>query len=260
LRAAENADSDIRERVRRLSRRGASQQEYRIWSVLREMYRREASQLEDLVYGALPLLGVSVPASAIKYGIGLRGALMVLVDAMHVDQWLLLTVVEAYRDNTWIDSYRALPSFRNDNMTVFAPMLNHLRTLGTAAFTGHSGIVITAPSFQADLYLVDDGTTERNLQSVLIDHLEDDGDMNIGTLIQVVSERTRGGHVLSRISPAAATLGLGYIAVTEVDPPPADNNLWKEPQSGVGEPLTTFFCIVCQDEGNTLRKVGVAVV
>jgi hypothetical protein len=60
------------------------------------MFRRDAGKEEDLIYGLVGLLGISIPPELIRYGIGLRGALLLLVSAVHVDQRLLLTVVESY--------------------------------------------------------------------------------------------------------------------------------------------------------------------
>lgn len=40
-----------------------------------------------------------MPSESIRYGISLRGALQLLVDAVQVDQRPLLTVVESYHGN-----------------------------------------------------------------------------------------------------------------------------------------------------------------
>lgn len=255
-------DNDIRDRAMRHIQILASRREWNVWSVLREMYRRGAHNSEDLVYSALTLLGVTVSPSAIKYGIGLRGALSVVAEAMHVDQRLLLTVVEAYRDNTWMDGYCVLPSFVDHGNTSFAPMLKHLRVLGTAEFLGHQGMLITAPSMQASLSFDIENQLTHEPRCVQVDALEDSSGLYVGTLSQTTAAgKHRDGHTLFKIAPHASLLGLELIAVTQIEPPGADDHFWTtERTSSVSTPLTTFFCLVCQDAGTAKHKVGVAVV
>ena len=189
-----------------------SRREWNVWSVLREMYRRGAHNSEDLVYSALSLLGVTVSPSAIQYGIGLRGALSVLVEAMHVDQRLLLTVVEAYSNNSWISGYSALLSFVEPGNKSFAPMLKHLRILGTAEFMGHQGMLITAPSIQANLSFDVENDLTREPRCVQVEALEDSSGLYVGTLSQITAGEQRNGYTLFQIALHVPILGLELIA------------------------------------------------
>ncbi len=97
---------------------------------------------------------------------------------------------------------------------------------------------------------------------VQVDALEDSSGLYVGTLSQTITAgKHRDGHTLFKIAPHASLLGLELIAVTQIEPPAADDHFWTtEPTSSVSTPLTTFFCLVCQDAGTAKHKVGVAVV
>lgn len=236
-----------------------SQRDWTLWSALREMFRREASHDEDLIYGLIGLLGISIPPDSIKYGIGLRGALLLLVSAVHVDQRLLLSVVESYH-GSFIDGFSALPAFR-DPTAVPAPRLTHIRTLGVADFSGHSGMFVTAPSMLVNLVRMIDESNPLNEAMELpmqerMDALEEEGAMDKCAFTQLFpySSEMQLSDGVVRMAPGTPTLGLTLIAVTEVDAPTPDVFRRR------GEPLTTFCCLVCSDGGSVKRKVGIALV
>lgn len=237
-----------------------SQRDWTLWSALREMYRRESSKEEDLVYGVLGLLGITIQPDLVRYGIRLRGALRLLVDAVHVDQRLLLTVIESYHGN-FIDGYCSLPAFQ-DRTAVPAARLHHIRTLGVAQFEGHSGMVVTAPAITVDLIeQIDESSalTEAAgiLKSELVDPLEEEGEMNVWSFFQPGSERRRESKGLARIAPNALRNDVTLIAATQVQPPATGkvDMFYKR-----SDPLITFCCLVCVNGGSVKHKVGLALV
>ncbi|MCJ1253324.1 hypothetical protein MMC24_001135 [Lignoscripta atroalba] len=185
----------------------------------------------------------------------------VVAEAMHIDQRLLLTVVKAYRNSSWIDGYCVLPSFLDDGNTSFAPMLSHVRNLGTSEFMGHQGMLITAPSIQANLPIGIENQLTEEPRCVQVEALEDSSGLYVGTLSQITAGKQHNGHTLFKIAPDAATLSLELVAVKQVDRPAADEHFWKKNgTSSILTPLTTFFYLVCQDAGSAKHKVGIAIV
>lgn len=250
-------DQDARSEALRTLQFMQSQHNWTLWSALREMYRRQASQEEDLVYGILGLLGITLPPSSVRYGVGLRGALDLLAEAVHVDQRLLLTVVESYHGN-FIDGYCSLPAF-TDESAVPAAFMIHLRTLGTAQFSGHSGMHITAPAITVDwIPSIDESShlseAMQEPEQVLIDVLEERGAMDLGSFFQRGPTSSRSAQALAKIAPGTPGLELTLIAATQVDTPPAD--IFRKR----GVPITTFCCLVCTDGGSVKHKVGLALV
>jgi hypothetical protein len=260
------ADGSVRDKAFKVTFSMESQKDWTLWSALREMYRRESSREEDLVYGILGLLGITIQPDLVKYGIRLRGALRLLVDAVHVDQRLLLTVVESYHGN-FIDGYCSLPAFQ-DRTAVPAARLDHLRTLGVAQFEGHSGMVVTAPAITVDLVEQLDDSSELNeaagiLKLQLVDSLEEEGEMNVWSFSQAGSEKRRESKGLARIAPNALRNDVTLIAATQVQPPATSsttgelNPFYKQSTS---TPLITFCCLVCVNGGSVKHKVGLALV
>lgn len=249
-------NDDARERALQVILFMHSQKNWTLWSALREMFRRNASHDEDLIYGLIGLLGISIPPDSIRYGIGLRGALLLLVNAVHVDQRLLLSVVESYHGN-FIDGFGTLPAFR-DPTAVPAARLEHVRTLGVAEFSGHSGMVVTAPSMLVTLVpKIDDSGADKGDEvpkQALVDELEEQGHMDKYGITQIIGEIQRDSNGLVRMAPDTATLGITLIAVTEVQPPAL--KAFRK----YGESITTFCCLVCSDGGSAKRKVGIALV
>lgn len=257
---ARSFGEQARENALRVVGVDASQRSWTLWSALREMYRRDASREEDMVYGVLGLLGISLSPSSIRYGIHLRGALTLLVEAVHVDQRLLLTVIESYH-GTFIDGYCALPAFK-DPTAVPATRLNHLRTLGVASFQGHEGMLITAPAITVDLVRqIDESHPIKEalgvMQQELNDVLEEQGAMNIWGFSQAGPTRRRDSKGHAKIAPGTGTLNVTLIAVTQIETPASD--LFRK-RDGQGTPLTTFCCLVCSDTGIVKHKVGLALV
>lgn len=209
------------------------------------------------MYGVLGLLGISIPPNALRYGVRLRGALRLLADAMHVDQRLLLTVIESYHGN-FIDGYGTLPAFR-DETAVPAARLEHIRTLGTAEFDGHAGMIITAPTITVDgVPLLDDSDAIKEaagiMRTELVDVLEEQGSMDRWTFSHEVYTQRRQSDGLARIRPGTPSLGLTLIAVTQVEAP--HNDIFRRG----GEPRVTFCCLVCTSACSVKHKVGLALV
>lgn len=119
-----------------------AQIDYSTVDVLKEMYRREASLEEDLIYGCLGLL--AIPSLEVAYEIHLRGVIQKLATSMFVGQRLLLTVVETCHGE-WLDGYSTRPAFIEPE-AVRAPRLDLYRVLGQANFYGHRGMDITTPA------------------------------------------------------------------------------------------------------------------
>lgn len=253
-------DGDARDKAFMVTSSMESQKNWTLWSALREMYRRESSKEEDLVYGVLGLLGITIQPDLVRYGIRLRGALRLLVDAVHVDQRLLLTVVESYHGN-FIDGYCSLPAF-SDQTAVPSPRLNHIRTLGVAQFEGHSGMVVTAPAITIDLVpQLDESDVVKEaagiMQTEMVDPLEEQGEMDVWNFSQSGSgsQGRRQSKGLAKVAPGALLNDVTLIAATQVDPPAGSKDFWKR-----GKPLTTFCCLVCVHGGSVKHKVGLALV
>ncbi|KAJ9665651.1 hypothetical protein H2201_004343 [Coniosporium apollinis] len=214
------------------------------WSALREMYRREAAKEEDLVYSVLGFLGVTITPNAVRYGIFLRGAMLILADAVHVDQRLLLTVVESFHGN-FIDGFSALPAFR-DITAMPAPRLHHLRTLGVAEFSGHDGMRITAPAVVVDVEKIIDESNAINealelpIQE-LVDVLEEKGSLDSYRFSRMTARGRQSSEGLAKIAPGTPSLGVTLIAVAQGETPDSDKSRKR------GEPLVTFCCLVCTE-------------
>ena len=74
--------------------------------------------------------------------------------------------------------------------------------------------------------------------------------------LSISAEKQRNEHILFKIAPAAATLSLDLIAVTQIEPPVADEHFWKKDgTSSILTPLTTFFYLVCQHAGSADIKL-----
>ena len=69
-----------------------TQRAWTTFSSLREITVRDATLPEDRVYGLMGILGIRPTPGAIQYNIGDQAALRVLLQAMYIDQRLLLTV------------------------------------------------------------------------------------------------------------------------------------------------------------------------
>lgn len=151
--------------------------DYSTVDVLREMYRREASLEEDLIYGCLGLL--AIPSLEVGHRIHLRGVLQKLATSMYVDQRLLLTVVEACHGE-WLDGYSTRPAFIEPE-AVRAPRLVLYSVSGQANFYGHRGMECTTPACKRRTTIACDF-----LQRVLVDPSDDDAIMHLCTMHQDV--------------------------------------------------------------------------
>lgn len=234
-------------------------QVWTLWSALREMFRRNAHNPEDRLYSLLGFIGVTLEPNEIQYGVGLRAALRKFIRALHFDQRLLVTVVEAYHGN-FIDGYGTLPDFGDKITSRPAPLLTHIRTLGTADFLGHEGMQITAPSITVDLEMRD--TLEEQKKGTMTnskDQSLEKGPRRVqyGFIQLVDAARRKSSTGDAWIQPGHPSLDVTLIAVTEIESPKWE--LSPQYRKG-GEDQVTFCCLVCTNGGSVKRKIGLALV
>lgn len=111
------------------------------WSkleILRLVGVRDSYYDEDKIYGVLYLL--DIPSVSIRYGGGLRDAIVAVAEAIHVDQLLLLAAVE-WATGEWIDGFCAVPKME---VGLQAWGMDVSKIAGQATFLGHRGMEITS--------------------------------------------------------------------------------------------------------------------
>ena len=224
-----------------------------IVDVLRQMYSRKASRTEDLVYGCLGLLNIRL--SQTPYGVGVRTALKLLVDSLHLDQRLLICAVEAYHgDPSSIDGFSTIPAWK-DPYTQCAPRLKIGRTLGLANFLGHQGMEIYCPCVQGRLSR--DHSKPRAIDSIGLpthmflstfhrEHNEnEDHDVSQSAVFVLTSFGDQGPSI---------HVNLTAIATCEFHISTPASMLSAERDD------VLFLCMVCTRHGDVLRKNGLAVI
>ncbi|KAF4542703.1 uncharacterized protein LTHEOB_7433 [Lasiodiplodia theobromae] len=218
----EYLDVNVQEKARETIHLLKPLQVWTLWSALREMFRRDASNPEDRLYSLLGFIGVTLEPNEIQYGIGLRAALRKFIRALHFDQRLLVTVVEAYHGN-FIDGYGTLPDFGDKITSRPAPLLTHIRTLGTADFLGHEGMQITAPSITVDLEMRDileeqGDILEEQEQGTMTNGKKGPRRVQYGFIQLVNAAQRKSSTGDAWIQPGHPSLDVTLIAVTEIHP------------------------------------------
>lgn len=249
------AGTAAQERILALLHANLASRQWTMVDVLRQMYHRDAARTEDLIYGCLGLLGIRLPST--PYGVGLRDALKILVDTLHVDQRLLLCAVEAYHGlPSSIDGYSTLPAWREPG-AMCAPRFRILRTLGTGNFAGHHGMDVFSPCSNGRISL-QESTREviDNIGSPL--HMfrlpyhqdrDDDNDVSTSNILTL--------HNLGEASPKSArSRKITLVAFAECD------FYTATPRAilAAPDPDVLFLCMMCTQHGVVLRKNGLAVV
>lgn len=228
------------------------------------------------------MLDAHIPADRITTG-KLVDALVVLIDAVHVDQRLVLTTVEAYHSEIapvtdpskpkptkpeLPDGFSSLPRLDWPSpKAVPGPRLVHLRTLGMAFFSREPllvGLAVVAPSAHFQL-----APLESDVVAVA---------PNATDLERLVSRKGSFAHstgvqnveILAIISPEASLdEEVTLIAVTVSTMPTAARCLAPETLAAYNEwkarvlmPIDedSWCCLVCTNVGGVVRKVGLAIV
>ncbi|KAK4705333.1 hypothetical protein P7C70_g875, partial [Phenoliferia sp. Uapishka_3] len=276
--AAESDDSIVE--VVATAKRGtaglAKQLEWSPWSALREMYNRQTRNPQDRVYGVLGLLDARfIPEERVTSG-KMIDALVVLCDATHIDQRLLLTTIESYHIED--DGFSPLPrlDFRSPE-AVPGPRLIHLRTLGVARFMRERGALeIISPSthFRLDALEHDTSTNGHGTG------IGTNGQRNAtAEELKLLTARTGSFQhfgdkhqvkILAVVSPIAnLDEEVILIAVTQCTMPtkarciaPETLKAFEDWRSGVDmeQEEKAWCCIVCTKAGDHKQKVGLAVV
>lgn len=106
--------------------------------ILRSSGCRKSARVEDKIYGVLALLNVT--NVDIKYGGGLREAIVSVANAMHIDQRIIMCVAE-WAGNEWVDGYCVIPTMIPGSQ---AWGIDVCQTVGQAYFLGNRGAELTS--------------------------------------------------------------------------------------------------------------------